>query len=345
MVTLDLKGAALALGVGLVGAGLFWLIGFPSAPLTGAATAVSIAGLSGLRVALPNWLRDTAFILLGIGIGSSVTPEMLASAARWPATIAILAAALLVGMAISQRGLTRWMGFQRRDAVLAAAPGHLSYVLSLSLEGKGATPRIAIVQSIRVLFLTLVVPIFVTVAFGASGVSFAPAAHMSIASAILLVAGTFTLGLVFKRIHMPAAFLLAGMGFSAAGHALGLTPGQMPATVTFAAFLVMGVLIGSRFSGQGWDDLRASLWAGLWVTGVTVATTLLAVVVSMLALGLSPALLIVAFAPGGVEAMAAISVALGFDPAFVAAHHVMRLLILTFLIPMLLSWPRSSATV
>lgn len=336
MSPLELRDAAVALAIGLLGAGLFWLIGFPSAPLTGSATVVSVASLAGLRVTVPVWLRTTAFLLLGIGIGTGVTPEMLASAAAWPASIAILGFSLLVGMAIAGRGLERWFSFDRRGAVLAAAPGHLSYVLSISLEQGGPTARIAVVQSIRVLFLTLCVPVLVASVFGAAETPPEPEERMSALTALVLMAGTFVLGFAFEKLRLPAAFLLAGMALSAAGHLSELAPGQLPQPVTFVAFLVMGVLIGSRFSGQRWHDLRGALAAGVWVTTVNVVTTLAAVAVALIGLGFSPAVLLVAFAPGGVEAMAAISVTLGLDPAFVAAHHVARLLILTLLIPMLL---------
>jgi len=53
--------------------------------------------------------------------------------------------------------------------------------------------------------------------------------------------------------------------------------------------------------------------------------------------GLAPTLLLVAYAPGGVEAMAAMAVQLGLAPAFVAAHHVARLLVLTLFVPALLA--------
>jgi len=46
--------------------------------------------------------------------------------------------------------------------------------------------------------------------------------------------------------------------------------------------------------------------------------------------------LLIAFAPGGVETMAAMSVLLDADPAFVAAHHVLRLFVLTALVPIVL---------
>jgi uncharacterized membrane protein AbrB (regulator of aidB expression) len=44
----------------------------------------------------------------------------------------------------------------------------------------------------------------------------------------------------------------------------------------------------------------------------------------------------VAFAPGGVEAMAAMALSMDYDPAFVATHHVFRLLFLMALLPLLL---------
>jgi uncharacterized membrane protein AbrB (regulator of aidB expression) len=38
-------------------------------------------------------------------------------------------------------------------------------------------------------------------------------------------------------------------------------------------------------------------------------------------------------APGALESMGALGIALGFDTAFIAAHHVARLLLLTVAIP------------
>ncbi|WOI32183.1 AbrB family transcriptional regulator [Tritonibacter scottomollicae] len=337
MTARDAFGLAAALVVAMLGTLIFEIIGFPSAPLTGSAAAVSIAALFGLPIFMPVWLRTTAFVLLGINIGSSVTREMLATALAWPVTIAILAVSLFVSMQICRFGLRRWMGFSPRDAILAAAPGHLSYVLALSLSDNGQTSRIAIVQSIRVLFLTLCVPVLVASVFGATGVELMPDHVLSLWQLALLVGVTLGVGVLFSWLKVPAAYLLAGILCSALGHIFAVTPGRPPEEATFVAFLVMGTLIGSRFVGQKMSQLRLDLLAGLWVTGTNVLITLVAIAVSMQIMGMSPALLIVAFAPGGVEAMAAIAVTLGLDPAFVAAHHVMRLMILTILMPLMLS--------
>jgi uncharacterized membrane protein AbrB (regulator of aidB expression) len=44
----------------------------------------------------------------------------------------------------------------------------------------------------------------------------------------------------------------------------------------------------------------------------------------------------VAFAPGGVEAMAAMALALNYDPAFVAVHHIYRIILLILSLPLFL---------
>nr|WP_245853398.1 AbrB family transcriptional regulator [Maliponia aquimaris] len=323
----------LAFCAAALGAAVFALIGFPAAALTGSATGVTLAGLAGLRFDLPVWLRNGAFVLLGLNIGNGVTPDSLRAAAEWPVSIAILGLSLPLGMAIAQAGMVRWMGFARRDAVLASAPGHLSFVLSLSVEQGGQTARIAVIQSIRVLFLSLCVPLLVSLFFDLGGDGGAPAKVMTPLSLLGLIGGALALGWLFLRIRVPAPLLLAGMAVSALGHALDLTPGQLSPAIGTAAFMVLGVLIGSRFSGQSGAVLRGSLLAGLWLTSVNVAVTLGAVGLAMVLLGVAPSVLLVAYAPGGVEAMAAIAVTLGLNPAFVAAHHVMRLMILSVLVP------------
>lgn len=340
MTARDAFGLIAALGVALLGSLVFEAIGFPSAPLTGSAAAVSVAALMGLPVYMPNWFRTAAFVLLGINIGSSVTSEMLATAIAWPITITILMISLCISLQVCRIGLSRWMQFSPRDAVLAAAPGHLSYALALSLDGNGQTSRIAVVQSIRVLFLTLCVPVLVATVFGATGLHLVPAHPLPPLPLGALIVATLGVGAIFQSMKVPAAYLLAGISCSAVGHVLNLTPGQPPKQAIYLAFLVMGTLIGSRFAGQKLRDIRLDLLAGLWVTGVNVTITLCAIGVSMVLMGLPPALLIVAFAPGGVEAMAAIAVTLGLDPAFVAAHHVMRLMILTILMPVMLRLAR-----
>lgn len=329
------------LAIGAAGGALFWLLGFPAAALTGSAAAVTLAAVLGWRTALPRRFQHVAFALLGVNIGSAVTPEVLATAASWPISISVLALALVIIIWVSRVLLERAFGFDRASAVLAASPGHLTYVIGYAADRDLDVTRITLAQSIRVLILTLAVPPLLT-AFGETGNDFGLVSGPPMAlSALtgLMLAGV-VLGMVFLRARLPAAMLLAGMAVSAAGHLSGITPGSVPPPIAWAAFTVMGCVIGSRFRGMTGGTLRASLGAGLVITTVAAIVAVAATLILAPLLGLPPTLLLVAYAPGGVEAMAAMSVQLGLAPAFVAAHHVMRLAILTFLVPAMM--PKAS---
>ena len=102
------------------------------------------------------------------------------------------------------------------------------------------------------------------------------------------------------------------------------------------AFIVMGTLIGTRFSGTDWVFLRKASGAALAVTTLAGVVAAGAALVAAATLDLPLLQTLVGYAPGGLEAMAAMALLLGVNPAFVAAHHVSRLLFLTFLIPIVM---------
>lgn len=332
-----MRATALSLAVGAAGAGVFHLIGFPAAFLTGPAVAVTLAGLAGLPVRVPAVLRDACFLMIGINIGAGVTRDLLGAALSWPLSFALLAATLTGGLVVCRRLLTRRFGFDRASALLAATPGHLSYVLSLSADTRTDIERIAVVQSMRVLFLTLLVPVLLTF-WDVHGNSPAVAEPRLMAPTALIALGAAgaAVGAIFRRLGVPAAFLLAGMLVSALGQVSALSEGAPPQWLTLSAFVVMGTLIGTRFRGQSRDTLRRSVHAGLTATLVASAFAVLGAVIAAHLMDAPVALLLISFAPGGVEAMAAMAVQIEVDATFVAAHHVMRLVILTFLVPFLM---------
>lgn len=336
-----LKEALPTLLIGTAGALLFWAVGFPAAALTGPAAAVSLATLAGLRSHVPARLRDAAFLVIGVSIGSTVTPEVIATARAWPLSFFLLGATL-VGVLFAVRALLiGGFGFDRTTAVLAATPGHLSFIVALSADLRVDVSRIALVQSVRVLLLTLVVPILITL-WGAQGTALADEpVVISPGPAAVVFAVALAFGLLLMRIRVPAALLLGAMAVSAVGHGADLARGVLPHWSTVIAFVVMGSLIGTRFRGLGRAGLLGSFAAGAAATFVTCAVAAVGAALAAEVLGLPPAVLLLAFAPGGVEVMAALAVETSLEPAFVAAHHVFRLILLGVLLPVLLARIRS----
>jgi membrane AbrB-like protein len=137
-------------------------------------------------------------------------------------------------------------------------------------------------------------------------------------------------------VRVPAAYLLVGTVLSGAAHLLGLVEGRPASAILFVGFSITGTVIGARFSTISLVELKRLLKASLLV--VCLATSIAALFALLVAtlLSISYGQVFVAFAPGGVEAMAAMALALHYDPAFVAVHHIYRILLLLFVLPLFL---------
>ncbi|MCV6823745.1 MULTISPECIES: AbrB family transcriptional regulator [Halocynthiibacter] len=328
--------------IGIGGAALAWLLKFPAPFLTGPAFFVSLAGVLGVKTDVPDIVRNVVFVIIGLALGSSVTPEILAAAAAWPASLIGMCAGVALIMLTGGFMFQRYFAMDRETAYLASSPGHLSYVLGFSTDVGADTAMISMVQSIRVLFLTLLVPVAVALLTDADMTMPIPVDTLlsPMHLGILAVLGT-GLGLVFLKLKLPAALLLSSMFVSSFGHGSGLTPGQVPTVLSVIAFVTMGTLIGSRFSGVSLAMLRRAAVAGLLFT-------LLALVIAVVFAGLVslfthlPFLdVIIAFAPGGLETMVAMAAIVQADPAYVALHHVARLFFLSAFVPFVLTWNRN----
>ncbi|MEO0390156.1 MAG: AbrB family transcriptional regulator [Pseudomonadota bacterium] len=330
----SLRITAQSLAIGAVGAGLAEWLSLPIAVLTGPAILVSLAALLGVRTGLDTAVRDILFLVIGVSIGSGVDTNATGAMLRWPLAFAALAVMLVLTLWLCGRLLEQLFQMDRRSAFLAAAPGHLSFVVGLSSELGLDTTRVVVVQSVRVLALTLSVPALAwTFGVDLDGAVLRDGARLSWSHfARLLVVGGL-IGWVLMKLRLPAPLLIGGMIASSAGHGSGLTPGLPPPWLAYAALLAVGTLIGSRFDGMTRAALLHSLLAGLMVTFVCVAMALAAAAAVAAALGFDTVHVLVAFSPGGLETMIAMGVILGANPGFVAASHVARLLFLTVLLP------------
>ncbi|MEM8554239.1 MAG: AbrB family transcriptional regulator [Pseudomonadota bacterium] len=327
----------LTVAVGVAGAAGAYLLHVPAPFLLGPAVSVTIAGLAGLRTDLPDKLRDGCFVVVGMGMGSSVTPEVVAAAARWPLSLAILIVAMAGILWGGARVLAWALQVDRTTATLASAPGHLSYVLGLGMETKADLPLLTLIQSLRVLALTLLTPPMVVLLTGQALPRMLPAVEpMAWAILVPLALVAALVGLGLKRLGLPAAMLLGAMATSAVGHGTGITPGGVPLWLSTLGFVFMGSLIGTRFSGVSLGLLQRACVGAALLVGLAVVVASSAAWLASVAFGFSLTSALIAFAPGGVETMAAMAFMLQADPAYVALHHVVRIFSLTFLIPLAL---------
>ncbi|UYN99457.1 MAG: AbrB family transcriptional regulator [Devosia sp.] len=324
----------LTLAISALGGGLAMLIGLPAGWLMGGALAVTVAAMAGAPVAMPNGLRNVVFVLIGMSMGASVAPDSLNLLGTWPISLAALAIELVIIVAATGWMLTRFFKLDPGTAYLSSFPGHLSFVMGIAATGVGNSRQIVIIQVIRILMLTIAVPIGATVLpiehFTPAG---AGQAILSPLQLVLLALGCVALGLVFERLKIPAGLVLGAMAAATGAKLGGLYTEAMPPELVTVTFIATGALIGSRFLGITRREFAAAATGGLIATAMTLG------IVTLMALGVAQLVdmpfgqIWLGLSPGALEGMGALGIALGYDTAFIAAHHVIRLLMLSFAIP------------
>lgn len=333
-----LRRAAVTFLIGLGGAGLATLASLPAAALIGAAVAVSLVTWGGLETRMTESLRNGAFAVIGVSLGAGFTPDVLHQMAAWPVSLGLLMASVAVTMWAATLLLVRGFGMSRDTGVLASSPGALSYAIAISASGRGDPVAVLVVQGLRLLLIATSLPLLLTALGGPPDSALRPALSVTtgpLVTAALLVVAAVT-GWAGARRGWPAAYLLAGMAASGVLHATGLVVGRPPGWLTWLGFTVTGAAIGARFSGVDTALLRRHAGAALAVALLASAIAAVFAVLAALLLDLPFTQVWIAFAPGGIEAMAVMALSLGFDPAFVATHHIARLLILFTLLPALM---------
>jgi membrane AbrB-like protein len=323
------------LGVAASGAFLCALAGVPAAWLTGAMIAASIA-ISGLGWRPPSSpIVDAAMLLCGLLLGSTATPEALAAMARYPGSLALLLASIVVIMAVTGGYLVRGAKWAKQDAMLASAPGALSAVMAIAIDKGIPLPRIVVIQLFRLFALIAAVPSLVVISGVAPGdLRPAPALIASAEGLLALGLAGVATALVFERVGITAPVLLGATLASAVLHGAGLVQGTLPTEIGIVAFVLLGAGIGGRFVGVGPRAIAAAMPVAFiaFLASMLVAMAF-AWPAAQLA-GVPYATAFIAFAPGGLEAMAVLAFALGLDPLYVGAHHLLRFMSVGFGLPL-----------
>jgi uncharacterized protein len=322
------------LAIGTVGGVLFLVTGLPGGLISGAMLAVAAAAMTGRSMAVPAHLTQAVLVMLGIMLGSLMSRQLLQHISAYPLTIGLLALATFCVTFGSSLYLQRLHGWDRTSAGRAASPGALSQIALLAIEKGADMPAIAVVQTLRVIILTAALPL-ILVATGLTSAS-APALSTTIASPlglIGLIGASVAVSLVLRMAKFPASWLFGAMIGSSVLHGTGLIDGGLPPIVRGIALVGIGTLIGSRFSRMKMSTLLRHLAAGLG--SFAVASLITAVFVALVALTTHVrfADVLVAYAPGAMDAMLALALTLHIDPIFVGAHHLSRFIFVTIATP------------
>src|SRR6202165_2710456 len=320
--------------IGAAGGALFLWANLPGGLISGAMISVGIAAIAGRPLAVPPILTQTVLVLLGISLGSLMSRQLLQHIGAYPLTIALLALATFCSTFGSSIYLQRVHGWDQTSAFLAGSPGALSQITLLAIEKGADVPAIAVVQTMRVIILTAALPLLLSLTGIAP--SSAPTAAGAIASPLeltALIAASVAVALLLRLIKFPASWMFGAMIGSSVLHGAGLIEGGLPPWLRGMALVGIGALTGSRFARMKARILLSHVNAALGSVAIAIIISAVFVAVIALTTHVRFADIIVAFAPGAMDAMLALALTLHIDPIFVGAHHLSRFVFVTIATP------------
>jgi membrane AbrB-like protein len=322
------------LAIGTAGGLLFVWAGFPGGLISGAMVAVGIAALAGRRLAVPPIMTQTVLVLLGISLGSLASRQLINHISAYPLTIGLLALATFCSTFGSSLYLQRVHAWDRTSAFLAASPGALSQISILAAERGADVPAIVVVQTLRVIILTAALPLMLALTgLAASAPPAIVAATASPRELVELIAAAVAVSLLLRLMKFPASWMFGAMIASSVLHGMGLVEGGLPQWVRGIALVGIGALIGARFARMKTKTLLGYVHAGLGSFAIAIVISAIFVAVIVLTTHVGIADIVVAFAPGAMDAMLALALTLHIDPIFVGAHHLSRFVFVTIATP------------
>jgi membrane AbrB-like protein len=322
------------LAIGSAGGALFLLGNLPGGLISGAMIAVGIAAIAGRPLHMPPILAQAVLVLLGISLGSLVSQQLLHNMGAYPLTIALLALATFCSTFGSSLYLQRMHGWDQTSALLAGSPGALSQITMLAAEKGADVAGIAVVQTTRVIILTAALPMLL--ALTGIAPSSPPAAAVAIATPLELtglIAASVAAALLLRLINFPASWMFGAMIGSSVLHGTGLIEGGLPPWARNVALIGIGALIGARFARMKLRTLLSHVNAALGSFAIAIVISAVFVTVIALTTHVRFADIVVAFAPGAMDAMLALALTLHIDPIFVGAHHLSRFVFVTIATP------------
>jgi membrane AbrB-like protein len=334
----DYLRVGVTLGISAAGGFLAQLLGLPAGWVAGGLFAVATASLAGVNTEFPRAWTAPVFLILGIYSGTGVSHETIHQMQTWPASFALLGLSLVGLIAGSYWWLYKRCGWARNDALLSSLPGALSFVVAAAENLRADMKKVAIAQSIRLIILIEAIPLIAFLVGHPSGPPTLLRKDATLIELTILVAAGVAASLVMNWLKLPGGWIIGGLIASSSLLLAGAIEAQLPAFLVIPCSIALGAIAGSRFRPGDLALLPRILGPALGAFAIAVAFSALAAVTVTLLFGVNIIQTLLAFAPGALEGLTVLAYQMNIDPAYVAAHHVVRFVAMVIAVPIVARW-------
>ena len=310
----------------------------PLAWMLGPMIITSIAALSGLKVKMPKLALSGILIVLGLHIGNYIDQNLFNQMINWIWTSVIMFIYIIICILVVSRYLQKYSGYGKKASIFSAAPGALGPLMILAEHEKTDLSQVATSHLIRLIIIITVIPFIIvnnaiTETLILDEFNYMAQNHFNL---IILLIVSLIFIFMFDKIKIPAALLSGTLFASGLLQITDIASYKLPdASINFC-LLILGASVGCRFAEKTIKEIANNSFHGLVATIILVLLGLVAAYVATFFVDTNFLTLILSFSPGGIYEVAVIAIAYNLEPDFVAFHHIIRLLMILFTVPIIL---------
>ena len=310
----------------------------PLAWFLGPMLVTSLASLMGLKIKMPRLILSSILILLGLYIGNYIDKSLFAQMHQWIWTSLIMLIYIILSVLIVSKYLQKFSKYEQKTSIFSAAPGALGPLMILAEDEKTDLSQVATSHLIRLIIIITVFPFIVNSFYDFEGVESAQKIidNQNLSHLLILIITSVILIYFFDRLKLPAALLSDTLVASGLLQITDIAAYEISADIIDFCLLILGASVGCRFADKTFGEIGRNALHSFVATFLLVLLGLIAAFTASLIIDKNFFTLLLSYCPGGIYEVAVIAIFFDLDPEFVSFHHIIRLLMILFIVPIIL---------
>ena len=312
----------------------------PLAWFLGPMLVTSVVTLGGLKTKMPRLVLSTVLIFLGLYIGNYVDKSLFSQIHQWAWTSLIMLAYIIISVLLVSKYLQNFSGYEKKTSVFSAAPGALGPLLILAEDEKSDLSQVATAHLIRLIIIITVFPFIVNSFYDTESIQVVETINenQNIGHLLMLIVLSIILIVLFDKLKIPAALLAGTLVASGFLQITEIASYKLPPNIIDYCLLILGASVGCRFADKTFKEVAKNTAHSFVATLLLVLLGLAAAFVAGLVIDKNFFSLLLSYCPGGIYEVAVIAIFFDLDPEFVSFHHIIRLLMILFVVPIILKF-------
>ena len=312
----------------------------PLAWFLGPMLVTSVVSLGGIKTKMPKLVLSTVLIFLGLYIGSYIDKNLFSQIHQWAWTSLIMLAYIIISVLLVSKYLQKFSGYGKKTSVFSAAPGALGPLLILAEDEKSDLSQVATAHLIRLIIIITVFPFIVNSFHDTESIQIIESINenQNISHLLILIVLSIILIILFDKLKIPAALLAGTLVASGFLQITEIASYKLPANIIDYCLLILGASVGCRFADKTFKEIAKNTAHSFVATLLLVLLGLAAAFVAGLVIDKNFFTLLLSYCPGGIYEVAVIAIFFDLDPEFVSFHHIIRLLMILFVVPIILKF-------